>query len=467
AAAAPPPPPPPPPGNRPDDAGVQGAPRVAAAKANIVADKQGPLKHLGAPVEFGAEKETNMKTMSAGDKLAPTEVQGFERALIQGKITPDMLVDGAKGKPVDQIQWADLNDKGKSAYSLAYSEKYSTAGKTKWPIIRAQPQANFSKVDFEPNGWIEVISSKFDTIRDAKVFLDKFGWGHIHTTWMRGASPEVQGQQTTWMRNANLWMFLDALESRGASSGGEGFWRFAIKGLSIPTEDHLKLALDMIKGRNMTATAFSKHLHIGLRASGKYGDRNRIGFEARGGVEDQKRRVLDSLLNGLTQGQWGTQPAKYGDEQFKLISVGNVDHQVSALPAEFRSLVAKHLQEHPVGDLKPADADRLYQLVAGATFYDGKTPAARINAFDQRGCTPLLEFEKLSWLTDAEKKRAVDARGKFIQSLADLDKRKAGMKPSQIGQAVADLVTAWSKDARLAEPFGRWLDGGERQKFFA
>src|SRR5262249_13783679 len=163
-------------------------------------------------------------------------------------------------------------------------------------------------------------------------------------SFMRGDPPEAQRAQVAWMRNANLFMWLDALERRGGGGNDGPCWRFAIKGLSIPTEEHLKLALEMIEGRTFTATPFSKHLHIGLRASGMYGDLNRIGFEARGGMDDEKKRVIDSLLVGLVHGRWGLGDDRFGEGDFRLISEEtNERSQHQTVPQQFATLIERHL----------------------------------------------------------------------------------------------------------------------------
>lgn len=430
-------------------------------------DRKGPLMHLGAPIELGAEKEENMRTVGPGDKLDHTAVSHFERGLLP-EITEDMRKPSAAEKPADQIQWSDLNDKGKCAYMLAFRAKYGTEDKARWPSLRVTNTIDYSDLSFEPNGWIEVISSKFGSVRELEEFLNKFGWGHIHTSFMRGASTETQLRQVAWMRNANLYMFLNALETRGASGNGESFWRFAIKGLSLPTEDHLRLAQEMIKYKKMTATAFSKHLHIGMRASGKYGHPNRIGFETRGGSVDEKKRVLDSLLRGLVTDRWGAEDDIYGQGAFRMVSVGNTQIQVHSLPVEFRDLIRQHLLEHPIEGLSGADADRLFEFVRSARFYDRpKAPAARLNEFDQRACTPLLQLERIRWLTDEERERVVNARAQFISSLAELEARKDTLKSTEVAQKTVDLIVAWAKAARLAGPFGRWIDGAAREQFFS
>lgn len=425
-------------------------------------DKQGPLTHQGRPIQFGAEKETNMKSVGATTNFDHTATQNFLVSVI-GEITPDLLHADAVQKPKEELDWTDLNDKGKSRYTLNFKATYG-----RWPIIKVTPNKDYSDLSIEPNGWMEVISSKFESIKDAKVFLQKFGWGHVHTSFMRGATPEVQRAQTAWMRNANLYMFLNALESRGAGNGTEDFWRFAIKGLSIPTEENLQLALEMFQNKTMRATPFSKHLHIGLRASGMYGEPNRIGFEARGGIQDEKERVLDSLLSGLVYGRWGAAPDRWGEDAFKLISEPtNFNAQGKTVPGQFSTLIEKHLAEHPIADLTPADAARLTRLVSSTQFYEGEAPAARLKAFDHRIATPLLELEKLSWLTDDERARVISARGGFIEGLARLDAQKGDRTPQQLAVDVSNLAAEWARSARLAGPFGRWLDGGERQHFFS
>jgi hypothetical protein len=433
--------------------GAEPAPFVAPRPALDVrhGDDNRILTHLGQPVEFGAEKERSMRSIKPGHTLDPTIIAD---------------VDGARG-------WADLDDKGKCDYVLAYKDR-----RGKFPKIKVLPNPHFKEVSIEPNGWIEVISEKYDTLAKLKHFKEEYGWGHVHISWMRGAPNNVQRAQVAWMRNANLYMFLNGLEERGARNSSEPCWRFSIKGLSIPTEENLELALQMVQGRTFTATPFSKHLHIGLRASATlYGDKNRIGFEARGGKEEEKAHVIDSLLNGLVHGRWGMNDDRFGEGAFRLVSEPTeFEHQYRKIPAEFATLIERHLRAHPSENVRPEEAEALREMVGSARFQGGlpdlpilklrkQEPPARLLGFDQRIATPLLNYEALGWLTDEERTRAITARGHFIEGLAKIAKKKAKKSSVELATAISDLAAAWAQEARLAGAFKRWLDGGEREIF--
>jgi hypothetical protein len=246
----------------------------------------GAITHRGSPIQFGGEKEFNLEGLS-GNKLEHTEPEALK---------PELLAQIAGDK-----QWAQLTDAEKARYSLEHKKLTG-----EFPVLRVKPNNDYVATDFEPNGWVEVISKRFDSPAEIRTFLDKFGWGHIHTSFMRGAPPEEQAQQVAWTCNANLYMFLSSLERRG----GTDLWPFAIKGLSVPTEDHLEYFARILRGEELRTTAFSKHLMLNIRSGTKYGERNRIGGETRGGVQNEKERVLDSLLTGLTDGAWGRSPQK-------------------------------------------------------------------------------------------------------------------------------------------------------------
>lgn len=417
----------------------------------------GSIKHLGQPVQFGGEKEFNLKNMKEGEKLAHTQPANWDPRLL-GQVGADMLKAGAAAG-VGQVAWQDLNDKGKAQYALAYKAQHG-----KFPVIRTTPNPDYSEIAFEKNGWIEVISKPFE-LEGLRNFLKNYGWGHVHTSWMRGAPPAEQRQQLSWMANANLWVFLNSLEQRGASGNGEEGWRFAITGLSIPTEEHLDRAGQILGGQNKVATAFAKHLIVNIRGNGKmYGHPNRIGAETRGGDAGEKGRILDSLLGALESGKWGSVPLERGQTEFRLTRLagdarkGNKGEtlQVKSLPSEFSTQVRAHIERHGVAGLAAQDATRLHNFVASASFYDAETPA-RLSKFDQRGCIPLLNYEALPFLSDEEKGRAVKARGEFIQKLDALE--KTGVRGRDAAVGIANLIADWAKSARLADAFGRWLDG--------
>ncbi len=405
----------------------------------------GPLKHLGKPIELGAEKEYKLEALSYGNKLEHTRPVVFEPKYATGSKT-----------------WEELDDRGKAAYILAYKKATGSH-----PVLQVKPNSDYAAADFEPNDWVEIISKKFDSVAQAKVFLDKYGWGHLHTSFMRGAGGKEQRLQISWARNANLFLFLASLERR--SGGQADIWPFAIKGLSVPTEDHLAYYARILAGENLKTTAFSKHTMINLRGGQKYGETGRIGFEARGGSAEEKERVVDSLLVGLTTERWGRVPELWGATEFKLVTVGNDTRQVASLPAEFETRLRQELALYGAGKKgpKPSDAGRLAALVRGARFFDSPMPA-RLNGFDQRACVPLLNFELLPWVGKGEKGRIMSARREFMAGLAELDDRlkKNPLPPKAVGEAIAGLILRWAKQAQLAEPFGAWLDGDKRVRHF-
>lgn len=424
-------------------------------------------KATGSPIQTGAEKEYSPKKLAGQDRLDQTRAQSYDASLLGAEVGAELLKDGVQAKPAAQVRWEDLNDKGKVEWATAYRQRHR-----KWPKIYAQPGAEYSKISFEPNAWVEVISNAFDDVDDLAKFLNEYGWGHVHTSFMRGGGPEVVKNQVTWMRNANLWCFISSLADRGPSGNGEDHWRFSIKGLSIPTEQHLDLASEILDHKTMTATAFSKHLIVNARGSGSYGDRNRVGFETRGGTSKEKKKMLDSLLDGLVNGVWGT-PAE-GEDGLKLMNLAPNELrkdrkgrllQVKSVPREFATLISRHLEAHPIEGLDANTGQRLLRFVSDATFYPGGAKkAARLTGFDQRIGIPLLNYEDLPWLSDQEKERAVAARGDFIEKLAALEQQA----PDPVARAlqVSQLAADWAKKSGLGPAFGRWIDGQDGRQGF-
>ncbi len=407
------------------------------------------------PVQTGAEKEFNLRKMDAGRKLDGTIPSAWDASLL-GNVTQDLLQAGVAVKPSAQVAWTDLNDKGKAQWALAYKARHGN-----FPKMQALPGAEYTKIEFEKNGWIEVISNPFDDVDELADFLKNFGWGHVHTSFMRGGGPEVIQRQITWMRNANLWCFLDALATRGARGNDEDHWKFSIKGLSIPTEQHLELGAEILGGKNMFATAFSKHLIVNVRGSGAYGHRDRVGFETRGGTAPEKARIVDSLLDGLVNGNWGFD----GKDGLRLLRLApdELHYDSKRRPLQVKSLpreVADRIEA-----VKPGEGQRLYRFMAGSTFYPGGAqPEARLPTFDQRGGLPLLNYEDLPWLSGEERERVVAARNDFVEKLAALADQNP--EPVARAQAIADLIVAWARESRLHEAFGRWLDGPNGEQKF-
>lgn len=423
------------------------------------------IKYRGQPVQFGGEKEFNLKSLK-GDKGHLEHTQqpvGWQPDLL-GQVSADMVKPGVAAGP--NVRWADLNDKGKAQYALAHKARTG-----KFPVIKTTPNPDYKKIDFEPNGWIEVVSPPFD-IGGIQNFVDNYGWGHIHTSFMRGAPPAEQKQMLNWVANANLYSFLNSLEHRNFSVNGDDGWRFTVTGLSIPTEQHMERWGQILAGQNLKANPFGKHTIINVRGNGKqYGHRDRIGTEMRGGSKDEKVRIMNSQLSALSGNGWGAQPAAYDADGFRLASVPETPKgrtakygykQVKRLPRDFQTLMSDHIRAHPDCGVTEADAQRIFAFVDAARFHQGKK-ASRIDRFDQRACTPLLSYEGLPFLSDAERGRAVEARTWFLQQMSELSKQ-GNLSPRDKAIKSAELMTNWAKQAKLADAFGRWLDGPEPQQ---
>lgn len=415
------------------------------------------ITHQGQPVQFGGEKEFNLKSMGGDSSyLQHTRQPDRWQPNLLGNVSADMVKPGVK---VDgPVQWTDLNDKGKAQYAIAYK-----AQNGKFPVIRTNPNPDYSKIAWEKNGWIEVVSEPFD-LQGIQNFLNDYGWGHVHTSFMRGAQPAEQKQMMTWVGNANMYSFLNALENRNFKVNGDEGWRFCIKGLSIPTAEHLGRWSEILAGKNRAATAYSKHTLLNVRGNGKqYGHRDRIGMEMRGGSKDEKRRILNSQLHGLQGNGWGAMPDNGG---FSMPSVPPAELtksrkggfiQVKKLPRQFKALMQAHLRDNPIDGMSAADTDRIFAFVDSARFFD-HDKSARLEQFDHRACVPLLAYEKLPWLDDAAKGRAVKARTWFMQQMNELSKNN-GMSARDKAVKSAQIMTDWAKQAKLADAFGKWIDG--------
>ena len=349
-------------------------------------------------------------------------------------------------------------------------------------MLKVREDGPVRSIDHEPDGSVEFVSKKMSDSRGLKSWLDNYGWGHVHTSFVRSGDPVAVKQQVNWNAMANQYMFLSALERRqapgptspteaGRASGVN--WAFAIKPLSIPTQEHVELWEQFLTDKTERVTAFSKHLLLNVR-TGMYEDDNgvpdpaRVGNEIRGGLPKEKERVLDSLTHALVDGKWGRAPEEFGANGFRLMSVGgDMRTQVRGVPRDFETMLAAHLKAGVPG-VNEADASKLYEFVADARFYDGPV-VSRMTEFDQRVGAPLLSYEKLGWLTQAEKGRAINARTAFIQRLSALQTQAANtnMPATEVAQRISALVINWGKEASLAEPIGRWVDGDRRRSVLA
>lgn len=421
------------------------------------------IVHRGRPVQFGAEKEMRLEGLKAGKAVfADTDASRFDPKVFGEQVPSDFLLDKV-AKPAGEVKWDQLNDAGKARYALRFRET-----KGDFPKITPDAGSDFSKIEFESNGWIEVISPKLDTLDQLKAFTNDYGWGHVHVSFMRGQPAEKQQEMLSWLAVSNVWSFVEALEERGAKGNGEDTWRYAIKGLSTPTEEHLMRYGDMLGGKDRTATAFSKHLVVNLRAKRMgYGEPDRIGVEVRGGVSSEKKVILDSLLDGLSddegaRGAFGSKPFAWGSNDFRLPRLGKDARssskgtllQVKSLPSDFQTMLSEHLAEYGGA----GDAAQMYRFVAGASLSE-RPRSARLDAFDQRACIPLLKYEALPFLDDAAKQRAVEARGRFVAGLDALARQ--GARGVEAGRAFAKLTETWAKDARLGASLRSFMTGGK------
>ncbi|MCK6552298.1 hypothetical protein L6R52_41090 [Myxococcota bacterium] len=407
------------------------------------------LSHRGHLVQVGAEKELSMKSLPPNmDRFDETNPARWEPQL--AAFTADQLDPAARAKKADQLTWQDLNDAGKAAWITAYRKQYGGD-----PEILVSPAApDIDRIDWEHTGELEAVSDVFSDVGKLKGFLDKFGWGHITTSFMRGMPKEERNQMLSFTALANLYVFTHGLEERGADSRAEKGWRFTIKPLAVPTEEHLKV-FDGMFDKNRTATAFSKHNQLSIRAGGKYGDPNRIAFEVRGGDVDEKRRLQNAIFASLNESKWGAQPFEWGSNGFRLVKLG-LDvtaadpQQVKSLPRDFEALAAQ------VPGVDAAKAKRIFDLVAGAKFADAPAPA-RITQFDQRAAIPFLPWKELPFLDDATKARVVAAQQGLANRLDGLAQQ--GLAPRAAAEQISDALAAWAKEARISEALGRWLDG--------
>jgi hypothetical protein len=452
-----------------------GAPVVPAAplwNANAVRPAgtrvDGKITHLGKPVEWGGEKEFGPDSFSsAGTRLQATQPAMWNPSLTAA-FDAGKFIGGGHQKAAAARSWDDLNDAGKAAWVAAYRKLTGHP-----PVLRVRENPTVRKIDHEPDGSIEFVSKKMPDTRKLKAWLTEYGWGHIHTSFVRSGSPVQVKQQVSWNVNANLFMFLSALERRNAGAptnpadagkvGGTN-WPFTIKTLSVPTQEHTQIWGQFLTDLTKPATSFTKHLMINIRTGiyeddGGVRERNRVGNEIRGGIQVEKERVLDSLGNALVDGQWGREPTGYGQDGFRLMNVGTTN-QPKSLPRDYETLLAQ-------SGVPAAEASKLFNFVAGARFFD-VAPASRLNEFDQRAGMPLLPYEKIGWLSAPDKARAVSARNHFIEQLSALQGEavKNHMPATEVAQRYSALVIGWAKEARLAEPVGQWLDGQQRRSIF-
>ncbi len=409
------------------------------------------INHRGNPVMFGAEKEHKMSALasSGADRLDLTQPTRWEPALVP-HYSPDMFDAGAAPKAGEAITWKGLNDNGKQAWITAYRAKYGADPE----IIVDAADKKLDRIDWEHTGELEVVSDVFTQTKDLSNWLKEHGWGHITTSFMRGMPAEERKEMLSFVALANLYVFSHGLEARGADVGGEKGWRFVIKPLGIPTEEHIKI-FDGIFDKNRLATAFSKHNQVNIRGSGKYGDPNRIAFEVRAGDSADKARVQNAIFNSLKENKWGAAPFQWGTGKFRLVKLGldvaNKDpNQVKSLPADFRTLAAE------IKGVDGATADRIYQFVSNARFAD-EAKNARITQFDQRACIPLLAFGELPGFDAATKARLEKAQQNFVRNLDGLAKKN--LDPKAAAGAISDAIVTWAKEAQISDALGRWIDG--------
>lgn len=420
------------------------------------------FEHQGRPIEWGAEKEIRFDRFKAGGQwLAPTVVDQFEPELARrgrGKVVP---------------AWEALDDRGKAQYLGRLRNRHPDPDRVPdwyqlYPKIEVVGGGDVAKIGFEAGPFLELISPKFNALDELRAFTGKYGWGHVHTSFTRGLEPEQQQQLLGWFVVANLYLFLEPLEKRGLGTKEDPCWRFNLVGLSVPTAEHLEQAAAILAGENHQATAFNKHLGLAMRGDGLlYGDPGRIGLETRGGVEAEKRRVLESMLHGLVQGQWGKKPWPVDVEGLGLVRLGPDAQryllngalelwQPERVPPQVEQRLQDNLRE---AGLDPTLAPHLYQLLERAELQ--QKSGSQLGHFDQRVAVPLLHLENLPGLSKAAQAEVVKARAQFLRALVALERAKPN--PKRSGPLIAELVRRYSQQVALGEVLGRWLDGEARR----
>ncbi len=394
----------------------------------------------GRPIQFGAEKERKLSSFTAAtndlDAAQLYAKDRFQPSLLGPSPPRDWLKPGVQTFAV----WTDLSDAGKAAYLRAARQ----------PKLKAKRGAPYARLAWETGGYLELISPRLERLDQLHEFLQRYGWGHIHVSFPRGLPEAAQRGLLQFWRDANLWLFIRGLQSRGASANGDPLFRFSVTGLSIPTQEHEALARTMIASKNRVATAFSKHLLLSVRGNGKqYGERDRIGLELRGGVSQEKKLLLDALLSRLSSGAWPSSSSSFqlpilGEDLRTYQKRGRSrPRQVKAIPGHFeRRLVELGID--------PARADRLGAALRACAL--GAERPARLLRFDQRAMVPILNYE--SWLTPATK--LLRARGRFLKGLLDLE-----LERPDLAQRYVALCEVWAKEAQLAEAIWARLSGSK------
>ncbi|MBK6688827.1 MAG: glutamate--tRNA ligase [Deltaproteobacteria bacterium] len=437
---------------------------IELPRAPVAIERPGDQEIIknGAPIRLLTENELTFTRMGKlkkpGDKLGEIEVEGFRADLIPATVDATGMHPEAAQKARNLLTWADLNDKGRSHYLEAHK-----AANGAYPAIRPAPGGKLATVEYGEEGTIRWTSGTLTSVGRTEALMKQHGWGPVTTSFVRGDPVEVCEQQVAWLRNANLYMLIAGLEARGAKGNGEEFWRFAVSEQTLPTEENLAIALKVLNGANPKRTAFADNLQVSVHA----GKENRAVVETRGGHEVEKARVLDSLMNGLANGIWGSFLERHGQGEFALPTLEAREAQ-PGLPAAFEALVAQQIAKHPELRLAADAAKQIAAYVGSAQFYAAEAPERRLNGFDQRACLPFLEFDRLPWLTPDDKARVAGATTQLLAQLAQLSRPGAyqGLPKEQLGLQITQLMVAWAQQAQLAEPFGRWLDGPVRRSFF-
>lgn len=424
------------------------------------------LEHQGRPIEWGAEKEIRFDRFRAGGQwLAPTVVDHFEPELAQ------------HGRSKAAPAWEALDDRGKARYLERLRHRHPDPDRVAdwyqlYPKIEVVAGGDVAKVGFEAGPYLELISPKLAQLDELRAFTGKYGWGHVHTSFSRGMDAQLHPQLVGWFVVANLYLFLDPLEKRGIGTKEDPCWRFNLVGLSVPTAEHLEQAASILAGQNHQATAFNKHLGLAMRGDGVlYGDPERIGLETRGGVEAEKRRVLESMLHGLVQGQWGKQPWPIDADGLGLLRLGpgaqryllnGVEElwQPERVPPQVEQSLQDNLQK---AGLDPALAPRLYQLLDRAELQ--QKSGSQLGHFDQRVAVPLLQLEQLPGLSKVAQTKVIEARAHFLRSLVNLERAKPS--PKRSGPLIAELVRRYAQQAALGEVLGKWLDGEHHPRYLS
>lgn len=442
---------------------VEKQPELELPQVPVAIERPGDREVLknGAPIRVSTEHEVGFLRMAKlkkpGDKLGEIEVEGFRSDLIPPTVDATGMQPEAANKARNLLTWSDLNDKGRSLYLEAHKAAHGA-----YPAIRPAEGSKLATVEYGAEGTIRWTSGTLTSFGRTEAILKQHGWGPVTTSFVRGDPVEVVEQQVAWLRNANLYMIIAGLEARGAKGNGEEFWRFAVSEQTLPTEENLSLVSQVLGGANLERTPFADHLQVSVHA----GEENRAVVETRGGHDVEKSRVLDSLMNGLANGIWGSFLERHGQGEFTLPKLEAPEEQ-RGLPPAFEVLVAEQLAKHPELRLAAKTAKQIATCVASATFYAGEAPERRLNGFDQRACLPFLDYERLPWLTPDDKVRVGAATANLLSQLAQQSQPAAyqGLPKEQLGLQLTQLFVAWAQQAQLAEPFGRWLDGPVRRSF--